>query len=101
MAAQNTVIDVNPNTWTELTGNTITAATWQVQGAYDVRVQATATQTAPTSLDDGLIYGVKQTKQGEVSSRTLAELFPGVVGVRLYARSMGGDSKVFISHAAS
>jgi len=101
MAAKNGPEEVNPYTWTELTDNDITAATWQVQGAYDVRIQATASQVAPTSLEDGLIYGVKQTKQGEVSSRTLAELFPGVVGVRLYALSLGGSTKVFISHASS
>ena len=96
--AKSEPVVVNQYTWTELTDNNITAATWQVTGANDVRVKGTAGQVAPTDPEDGIIYQ-RKTVTGESTLRTLADLWPSVAGTRLYAKSIGGGSKVYIDHA--
>lgn len=95
--AQNTTITVNKDSWTLLTDSNISAATWQVSGANAVRIVGTAGATQPSSTSqDGIIYEVRE---GETTLRTLADIFPGVTATRLYGKSIGGGSKVFISHA--
>ena len=97
--AKNGPVTVNQYTWTEITANNITEATWQVIGAYDVQVQGTNGQTAPTEPLDGITY-LRKGQDGESTLRSLAVLWPGIAGAnRLYAKSIGGGSKVFISHA--
>lgn len=82
--------------WTEITDNDITSATFQVTGAHDVRVMGTLGSVPPTDPEDGLVFEAR-TLDG-VTARSLADLFPGTVVTRLYARSLNGGSKIFISH---
>ena len=95
--AQNTTIVVNKDAWTLLTDSNITAAAFQITGANAVRVLGVVGAVLPASTsEDGFIYEVRQ---GETTLRTLLDIFPGIAATRLYARSIGGGSKVFISHA--
>jgi len=82
--------------WTEITDNDITSATFQVTGAHDVRVMGTVGAVAPTDPDDGVVFVAKDFDG--VTKRTMDDLFPGIAATRLYARSLNGGSKIFISH---
>ena len=96
MAAKNTNVDLTANTWTMISEDAdVTTATFQNLGPSDIRVMGVAGAVTPTDTDDGVVYGVHQ---GE-ASRALVELFPGITPTRLYAKSLTGLSKVFISHA--
>ena len=94
--AQDTEIKVNQYTWTQLSDADITAATWFIAGPNAVRFQGTVGAVAPTDPLDGITYKLGE---GEISTRTLADIWPGLAADRLYAKSIGGDSKVKISHA--
>ena len=95
--AQNTTIEVNKDAWTLLTDSNITTAAFQVTGANAVRIIGVvgAVQPASTS-EDGIIY---EERQGESTLRTLLDIYPGIAATRLYGKSIGAGSKVFISHA--
>ena len=92
--AKNETETVGQDFWTEITDNDVSSATFQVTGPNDVRIIGTVGAAVPTSTDDGIIY---PSGEGE-TLRTLAELFPGIVATRLYAKSLTANSKVFISH---
>lgn len=94
--ARNDTVDVGQYAWTQITNANITGATFQITGANGVRIMGTVGEVAPTDPEDGIIY---EPRQGEAASRTLADIFPGVSANRIYARSIAGASRVFISHA--
>lgn len=96
MAARNADVSVPRNTWTQLTDSDVTAITFLNTGARSVFIQATVGAVAPSTLSGALIY---PPGFGEDSSKTLAQLFPGVSGAtRVYAYS-DSATIVKVSHA--
>jgi len=95
--AQQATIEVNKDAWTLLTDSDITAAAFQITGANAVRILGVVGASQPLlTSEDGFIYEVRQ---GESTLRTLLDIYPGIAATRLYGKSIGGGSKVFISHA--
>lgn len=93
--AQNTTKSVAGATWTQLTDADITAITFQVRpSAYGVYIAGTTDATAPTTTDGAIFYAPNQ---GEISM-PLADMFPGIAAVRVWAYS-DVPSSVMVSHA--
>ena len=91
--AQNTTIRLVAKTITQLTDANATNITFQaIDGP--VMVKATTNSTAPTDMLGGVRYN---TGQGE-DNKALLELFPGIVGVRLWAYA-DNAANVLVSHA--
>ncbi len=93
---QNTSIAVGAS-WQLLTDeNVTTRLTFQNVGSSHVILQGTNGTTPPNANAPGIGYAPDE---GE-ANRLLSEMFPGVAGVnRLWARSAGLPTTVFISHA--
>lgn len=97
MPAKNTLVTVT-STWTQLTDSDVAALTFQNQGA-PVMINVTVGAGSPPAANNGVSY---PNMTGEISSVTLAQDFPGVVGAnRVWARVIEGNANanVFVSHA--
>jgi hypothetical protein len=94
MTAQNTTISVAAGTWTQLTDANVTSITFQNKSGYPVFVHGTTDTTAPTSLAGAIRYNPGQGERNVA----LADLFPGIAAVRVWAFSESGV-QVFASHA--
>lgn len=92
--AQNTTVNLASNEWTQLTDADVTAITFQNIGGSHMLVKGTTGATAPTEFTGCIRYNPGQ---GELNT-ALADLFPGIAAVRVYAYSPGGVS-VMVSHA--
>lgn len=92
--AQNTSISIAANTWTLLTDSNVSSATFQNVGSNFILVKATTNTTAPTDTNGALRYNPGQGERNAF----LSDLFPGISGVRLWARSPDA-TQVVISHA--
>ncbi|MBX2835044.1 MAG: hypothetical protein KTR28_08760 [Micavibrio sp.] len=92
---QNATIACEPAVWTQLTNADTTKVTVQNQGMAAVHLKATTGTTAPTDLGGSFRY----TKNEGQANILLADLFPGVAGVRLWAYPTDGHAVVSISHA--
>ena len=93
--AQNLNIALPKETWTQLSNADITAITFQNIGQDDIVVMGTASAVAPTDVNDGIRYAVGY---GE-ANKSLADLFPGITAVRVYAYAVGAAGGAFVSHA--
>jgi hypothetical protein len=81
MPAQN--VQIPPNTWTLVTVNDVTAATFSNFGMQPVYLKGTVGATPPTSSVGAISLLPFDTR---TSAETLAELFPGLGAVtRVYA----------------
>lgn len=86
-------VKISPDTWTQLTSGDVSAIRVQSLDYYPVKIQATATSTAPTSDAGAMVL-----ERGDViaANLTLADLFPGVSGAaRVWAK---GTGRVSYSH---
>lgn len=92
--AQNTSISIVANTWTLLTDSNVSSATFQNVGSNFILVKATTNTTAPTDTNGALRYNPGQGERNAF----LSDLFPGITGVRLWARSPDA-TQVVVSHA--
>jgi len=93
--AQNTDININAKTWTQLTDADVSAITFQNKSGHAAFVKATTDATPPTSTAGAIRYNPGQ---GERNA-TVSDLFPGISGAdRIYVYS---DEPVtfFVSHA--
>ena len=99
MAAQTTTISLTRDTWTSITANSLAALTAQNSGKNDVYILATVANTAPTGGPKGIRLkpGI-----GIDSTKTLAELFPGLATpAYVFAYCEASAGTIFVSHAAS
>ena len=92
--AQNTKITLPPGEWTQITDADVTTITFQNQSGGEMWVVGAADATAPSGFEEALTYAPGS---GERNA-ALADLFPGISAVRVYAYSAGG-AQVFVSHA--
>ena len=92
--AQNTTIQVPALAWTQLTDADVTSITFQNRTAYAVLIKGTTDATAPSDNIGALRYNPGQ---GERNVE-LADLFPGIAAVRLWAFSESA-SEVTVSNA--
>lgn len=92
--AQNTSIQIPRYEWTQITDADVAAITFQNVGGNSIAIKGTVDATAPTNADGALRY---HQGRGE-RNVSLADLFPGIAAVRLWAYSEGG-SHVAVSHA--
>ncbi len=89
------VTKVITDSWQELTNGNATDITFQNYGPEPVMIAVTTSAVAPANLDNTLVY---DKGFGEIN-RSLAELAPGISGVRLFAFSAGTQSRVHVSQA--
>lgn len=92
--AQNTTVDLPANEWVQLTDADVTSMTFQNIGGSHMLVKGAASAATPTNFTGCIRYNPGQ---GELNT-ALADLFPGISAVRVYAYSPGGVS-VMVSHA--
>ena len=92
--AQNTTINIPALEWTQLTNANVTSITFQNKSGHPVFVHGTTGATAPTDRAGAIRYNPGQ---GERNVE-LADLFPGIAAVRVWAIADTGVS-VFVSHA--
>jgi hypothetical protein len=90
---QNTDIVLPKETWTLLTDANVTQITFQNRGAYYILVKGTTNTTAPTDDNGSVRYNPGQ---GELNT-LLADLFPGIAAVRLWAWAPK-SLEVMVSH---
>lgn len=91
---KNTTIKLSTD-YIEITDGDATAITIQNKGANSVFVSVTETDVAP--LDDDQAFEIQ--RGDSLINETLAGLCPGISGKRVFARSSGGYSPLFVSHA--
>lgn len=92
--AQNTTLTLAANTWTQLTDANVASITFQNLGSNHMLVKATTDTTAPTDVTGAIRYNPGQ---GERNA-ALSDLFPGLAGVRVWARP-SDVTQVMVSHA--
>lgn len=92
--AQNTTITLTAGAWTQLTDADVTSITFQNTGNQFILVKGTTSASAPTDTNGAIRYNPGQ---GE-SNTALADMFPGISAVRVYAYSDAGID-VMVSHA--
>lgn len=93
--AQNTIIQITPGVWTQITDADVTGnITFQNRSQHPITIKATTDTTAPTNGNGGIVYGPGEGEQG----KTIAELFPGLTSPdRLWGHApLGG--KISVSH---
>ena len=81
--AQNTTTTLTAATWTQLTDADVTTLTFQNTGSQYIQINGTTDATAPTDATGALRYNPGQ---GELNT-ALADLFPGIAAVRVWAYS--------------
>lgn len=91
---QNTTLSIAANTWTQLTDANVASITFQNVGSNFMLVKATSDDTAPTDTNGALRYNPGQGERNAF----LSDLFPGITGVRVWARSPDA-TQVVVSHA--
>ncbi len=96
MAARNTTLVLVEATWTLLADNDVTAIRVQNQTSSILFLQATVGASAPSSNAGTLMLFANQTLAADL---TLAQLWPGVAGTRVYGKAAAGGD-VSVSHAA-
>lgn len=92
--AQNTDVVLPIATWTQLTDADVTSITFQNKSGGYILVKGTTSASAPTDDDGAIRYNPGQ---GELNT-ALADLFPGIAAVRVYAYAPNG-AEVLVSHA--
>lgn len=93
--AQHTTVSGLPGAWVQLTNADAANVTFQNLADSAVLISGTTGATAPTSTLGAFSY---PPKSGEVK-KPLADMFPGIAAVRLWAYSVGGNVQVAVSHA--
>lgn len=98
MAAQGETINLPEGVWVLIsaTGVDVSAASWSVKGHSTVTVKAMASEVAPTDFKGSHDYAPGQ---GEKNA-TLADLWPDITPVRIYAQAQTGNSSITCNHAA-
>jgi hypothetical protein len=102
MAATNNMTSIPPREWTQLTTADATAVAVQnfnsPNGGAAVYLIATAGAVVPTATPSAL--GCKRLEGGQIiaADLTLAQLWPGISGTRLYAYC-DQPAQVSVSHA--
>ncbi len=92
--AQNTTLTIAANTWTQLTNSNVATITFQNVGSNHILIKATIDTSEPTDNTGALRYNPGQ---GERNA-ALSDLFPGIAGVRVWARPTE-VTQVVVSHA--
>jgi len=92
--AQNTTVEITAGSWSQLTDADVTSITFQNRCGNFLLVKGTTSAVAPTDLDGSISY---TPGQGELNT-ALADLFPGISAVRVYAYS-DVNGEVMVSHA--
>lgn len=83
-------------TWTEITDANVTAITFNNKGGRKIAVAATVGSVAPADNTGSVVY---RPHSGEVAI-AIADLAPGLTGAnRVFAKTFGGFSHVYVSHA--
>lgn len=91
---RHTTIALQENVWTEITAADVTHITFG-SGARAVKIMVTEDATAPTSTDGALTV-----LPGYVGLNiALADLAPGLTGVRVFALCNVPGGEVSVSHA--
>jgi len=93
MAARHINITVNPGAAVALSDGAIEAARVYCYNA-DISLQATGTNTAPTSREGSIPLKAGQTLAADL---TLADLFPGVGAAAMYLWAFSGGTPVTVS----
>jgi uncharacterized protein with WD repeat len=92
--AQNTDISVPKEAWTQLTDADVSSITFQNKSGNFVLIKGTTSASTPTNADGAIRYNPGQ---GEPNT-SLADMFPGISAVRLYAYAPEG-ALIMVSHA--
>ena len=92
--AQNTTINLTPETWTQLTDADVSSITFQNKSGYHILIKGTADATAPTNAAGAIRYNPGQGERNVL----LSDLFPGISATRVYAYAPNG-AEVMVSHA--
>lgn len=79
-------------TWTQITADDATKATFFNLGQFPVFIEGRTSASAPTTIT-GVPYNALEGERGV----NMTDLFPGIAAVRLYAYSHA-PTVVFISH---
>jgi hypothetical protein len=90
---QNTDIVLTANDWTLLTDANVSRVTFQNRGEYYILIKGTTDTTKPTNDNGAVRYNPGQ---GELNT-LMADLFPGITAVRLWAFSPK-RLEVMVSH---
>lgn len=89
-----TDITLTENAWTQLTADDATKITFQNLSGPQILVKGAASATAPTDLT-----GAKRYEMGEgENGKSLADMFPGITAVRVYAWTGRAGVKVSVEH---
>lgn len=93
--AQNTVVTLPAQTWTQLTDADVSAITFQNRSPYHIFIAGATDATAPTNFTGAIRYNPGQGERNV----TLADLFLGLTSPdRVYAYCEH-PAQVFVSHA--
>ena len=92
--ASTTDVTLTENAWTQLTADDATKITFQNLSGPQILVKGAASATAPTDLTGAKRY---EMGEGEVG-KSLADLFPGITAVRVYAWTGRAGVKVSVEH---
>lgn len=93
--AQTTTIAVAEDDWEQLTNTDAANITFQNRNKIgSILIKGTTDTTQPTDFDGALRYLPGQGEAG----RVLAELFPGLGAVRVWAYAEGQAATVVVSH---
>ncbi|MBE9635792.1 hypothetical protein [Salipiger mangrovisoli] len=87
--------DVNADEVALLTDNDVTSITVQNQTGYTVRLIGAADATPPAADAAGL----ELAPGAVVLNEALADLFPGIAAVRVFAVGVTGSGRLMVSHA--
>lgn len=89
-----TTISLSQGAWTQLTADDATKITFQNLSGPHILVKGAASATAPTSKDGAKRYEIGEGENG----KSLADMFPGITAVRVYAWTGGIGVKVSVEH---
>lgn len=92
--AQHTTVTVTTDAWVQLTNADATNVTFQNIGPGRVWFKPMTSASAPTDFTGALSYPARY---GEIN-KALQDIWPGLSGVRLYARAEDNTTEVTISH---
>ncbi len=89
-----TDISLTQNAWTQLTADDATKITFQNLTGPQILVKGAASATAPTDKTGAKRYEIGEGENG----KSLADMFPGITAVRVYAWTGADGVKVSVEH---
>jgi hypothetical protein len=87
-------VTLTENAWTQLTADDATKITFQNLSGPQILVKGAASATAPTDLGGSKRYEIGEGENG----KSLADMFPGITAVRVYAWTSRSGVVVSVDH---